>query len=304
MKRNQLIRLLAASLLLLTLLLTAVACNKGNPPDEGTTPPDTLDTVAPENTTDEPIVTPDPTVSAVKFPASKLPDYAKDATANRIKEVLGSRKTLAIALDGKKYYANGELKQGSTDLITRGKDGSLTLDPAKLGSFFGRTDLKGTTPEAIAAEVGMGVAVYDYKLILFYEGAEPLHTYDDLYTYEAMYLYMTDAAEQEIVNAFIDLPSRISNDVNNSIFYTAPDLNLGIQTSVYYAQMGQINGLAVGPSLVAGEGKHPENFTTVRIFNERQICITQFLAFDPSVMGGVQVAAAKVGEETLIATAP
>ena len=68
MKRNQLIRLLAASLLLLTLLLTAVACNKGNPPDEGTTPPDTLDTVAPENTTDEPIVTPDPTVSAVKFP--------------------------------------------------------------------------------------------------------------------------------------------------------------------------------------------------------------------------------------------
>lgn len=304
MKRNQLIRLLAASLLLLTLLLTAVACNKGNPPDEGTTPPDTLDTVAPENTTDEPIVTPDPTVSAVKFPASKLPDYAKYATANRIKEVLGSRKTLAIALDGKKYYANGELKQGSTDLITRGKNGSLTLDPAKLGSFFGRTDLKGTTPEAIAAEVGMGVAVYDYKLVLFYEGAEPLHTYDDLYTYEAMYLYMTDAAEQEIVNAFIDLPSRISNDVNNSIFYTAPDLNLGIQTSVYYAQMGQMNGLSVGPSLVAGEGKHPENFTTVRIYNERQICITQFLAFDPSVMGGVQVAAAKVGEETLIATAP
>ena len=306
MKRNQLIRLLAASLLLLTLLITAVACNQGDKPAEDTPAPDTLETVAPVDTTGEPETEPDttPTVSAVKFPASKLPDYAKYATASRIKEVLGSRKTLAIALDGKKYYANGELKQGGTDLITRNKDNSLTLSPEKLGALLGKTDLKGTTPTAIAAEVGMGVAVYDYKLVLFYEGAEPLHTYDDLYTYEAMYLYMTDAAEQEIVNAFIDLPSRISNDVNNAIFYTAPDLNLGIQTSVYYAQMGQMNGLSVGPALVAGEGKHPENFTTVRIFNERQICITQFLAFDPSVMGGVQVAAAKVGEETLIATAP
>ena len=307
MKRNQLIRLLAATLLLLTLLITAVACDKDTPPNEGTTAPDTIDTIAPDaDTTAEPETEADttPTVSSVNFPASKLPDYAKYATANRIKEVLGSRKTIAIALDGKKYYSNGELKLGGINLITRNEDSSLTLNPEKLGAFFGRTDLKGTTPEAIAAEVGMGVAVYDYKLVLFYEGAEPLHTYDDLYTYEAMYLYMTDAAEQEIINAFIDLPSRISNDTNNSIFYTAPDLNLGIQTSIYYSQMGQTNGLAVGPALVAGEGKHADNYTTVRIYNNQQVCITQFLAFDPSVMGGVQVAAAQVGEEVLIATAP
>ena len=108
----------------------------------------------------------------------------------------------------------------------------------------------------------------------------------------------------EIVNAFIDLPNRISNDTSNTIFYTAPDLNLGIQTSIYFAQMGQGNGLAVAPSLVAGEGKHPDNFTTVRVFNNQNTCITQFLAFDASVKGGVQVAAAKVGDEVLIATAP
>ena len=306
MKRNQLIRLLAASLLLLTLLITAVACDKGKTPDEGTTAPDTIETVAPDNVTTAPDaeVETDPTVSSVNFPAAKLPDYAKYATANRIKEVLGARNTLAISLDGKKYYSNGELKMGGLNLITRNADNSLTLNPEKLGPYFGRTDLTGTTPEAIAAEVGMGVAVYDYKLVLFFEGEEPLHTYDDLYTYEAMYLYMTDAAEQEIVNAFIDLPSRISNDVNNTIFYTAPDLNLGIQTSIYYAQMGQTNGLSVGPALVAGEGKHKDNYTTVRIYNNQQTCITQFLAFDASVMGGVQVAAAQVGEEVLIATAP
>ncbi|MBP3572570.1 MAG: family 14 glycosylhydrolase [Clostridia bacterium] len=306
MKRNQLIRLLAASLLLLTLLVTAVACNQGDKPAEDTTAPDTIETVPPVDTTGEPETEPEtaPTVSSVKFPASKLPDYDKYTTANRIKEVLGSRTTYAVTANGTKYYANGELKAGGDGIVTKNPDGTVTLDAAKLGALVGKSDLTGTTPEEIAKALGMGVAVYDHKLVLFYEGAEPLHTYDDLYTYEAMYLYMTDAAEEEIINAFIDLPSRISNDVNNSIFYTAPDLNLGIQTSVYYAQMGQMNGLSVGPALVAGEGKHPDNFTTVRIYNDRQTCITQFLAFDPSVKGGVQVAAAKVGDEVLIATAP
>jgi hypothetical protein len=103
MKRNQLIRLLAASLLLLTLLLTAVACNQGDKPHEGTTIPDTIDTVSPDSTTAEPETEPAPTVSSVKFPSAELPDYAKYATANRIGEVLGSRKTLAITAGGVKY---------------------------------------------------------------------------------------------------------------------------------------------------------------------------------------------------------
>ncbi|MBP3665972.1 MAG: family 14 glycosylhydrolase [Clostridia bacterium] len=304
MKRIQIIRLLAASLLLLTLLLTAIACKQSDPPDEGTTPPDTIDTVAPDSTTGEPETDPVPTVSSVSFPASKLPDYAKYATANRIKEVLGSRKTLAVTAGGTKYYANGELKAGGDGIVTVNADGTVTLDAAKLGALAGKTDLTATTPDEVAKALGMGVAVYDHKLVLFYEGAEPLHTYEDLYTYEAMYLYMTDAAETEIVNAFIDLPSRISNDVNNTIFYTAPDLNLGIQTSIYYAQMGQMNSLKTAPALVAGEGMHKDNFTTVRVYNNQNACITQFLAFDATVKGGVQVAAAKVGEEVLIATAP
>ena len=245
-----------------------------------------------------------PTVSAVQFPAAALPDYAEYATANRIKTVLGARKTLAVTVDGTKYYENGELKAGGEGIVTRKKDGTLTLNAAKLGAIAGKADLTAKTPEEAAKALGMGVAVYDYKLVLFYEGDQPLHTYDDLYTYEAMHLYMTDASETEIINAFIDLPSRISNDTNNTLFYTAPHLNLGIQTSVYYAQMGQSNGLSVGPALVAGEGEHGDNFTTVRVFNNQQICITQFLAFDATVKGGVQVAAAQVGEEVLIATAP
>ena len=306
MKTKQLSHLLIVSLLLV-MLLTFTACNQEKDPTDGSNLPDTIETVANDNTFESETETEAdtvPTVTSVKFPSSKLPDYEKYATATRIKEVLGGRKTLAVTAGGKKYYANGELKAGGEGIVTTAKDGTVTLDAAKLGALSGKSDLTATTPEEAAKQLGMGVAVYDHKLVLFFEGEEPLHTYDDLYTYEAMYLYMTNAPETEIVNAFIDLPSRISNDVNNTIFYTAPDLNLGIQTSIYHAQMGQSNGLAVGPALVAGEGKHADNFTTVRVFNNQQTCITQFLAFDASVKGGVQVAAAKVGDEVLIATAP
>lgn len=305
MKRNTTLRLLAASLLLLTLLLTA-ACNGGDKPDESTPLPDTLETVGNTEAPTEPETDAEtiPTVSSVRFPAAELPDYAKYATANRIKEVLGSRKTLAFTDGGVKFYQNGELKAGGDGIVKKNADGTIKLDAAKLGALAGKSDLSATTPAEAAKALGMGVAVYDQKLVLFYEGNEPLHTYEDLYTYEAMHLYMTDAPQSEIINAFIDLPSRVSNDTNNTVIYTAPDLNLGIQTSVYYAQMGQANGLSVGPALVAGEGQHPDNFTTVRVFNAQQTCITQFLAFDASVMGGVQVAAAQVGDEVLIATAP
>ena len=305
MKRTQISRLIAATLLLLALLATA-ACNQGDKPDETTPLPDTIETVGNTETPTEPETEAEtiPTVSSVRFPASKLPDYAKYATASRIKEVLGSRKTLAFTDGGVKFYQNGELKAGGDGIVKKNADGTIKLDAAKLGALAGKSDLTATTPAAAAKALGMGVAVYDQKLVLFYEGNEPLHTYEDLYTYEAMHLYMTDAAESEIVNAFIDLPSRISNDINNTVFYTAPDLNLGIQTSVYYAQMGQSNGLTVGPALVAGEGQHSDNFTTVRVFNAQQTCIAQFLAFDASVTGGVQVAAAQVGDEVLIATAP
>ena len=251
--------------------------------------------------------TPEPTPTgpnvSVNYPSSSLPDYSQYTSASRIQQALSSRKTYAFTVGGEKYYVNGTLTDGGVGAASSAAGGAVVLDPAVLSTLVGKT-VTGTTPQAVAAELGMSVAIYDYKLVLFYEGEAPLHTYDDLYTFEAMYLYMINASETDILNAFIDLPSRISNNTSNTVFYTASDMNLGVQTSIYYAQMGQTNGLLVGPALVAGEGKHEDNFTTVRIYNNQQTCITQFLAFDASVKGGVQVAAAQVGNETLIATAP
>lgn len=304
-------RILPVILMLLLAALTvgALSSCRTTPPEE-TTPPETLESSG-SNGDESDVQIPDdaPTVTAVKFPSAKLPDYEDYVTSQRIKNALGQQPTLAVTEGGTKYYANGELKAGGDGVVTVADDGTVTLNASKLGALAGKPDLTATTPEEAAKALNMGVCVFDHKLVLFFDGEQPLHTYDDLYTLEAMHLYMTDASETEIINAFIDLPARITNGSNNTIFYTAPDLNLGIQTSIYYAQMGQANGLlsnglATGPALVAGEGKHPDNFTTVRVFNNQQTCTTQFLAFDPSVKGGVQVAAAKVGHEVLIATAP
>ncbi len=309
MKRSHFLKYATPTLLAIFLLAAAAACK-----DTGTTPvesesdtlPAVIDTVPDTIPDTEPAETEpetEPTVSSVNFPTSSLPDYAGYATAARIKEVLGNRTTYAFTLSGAKYYNNGELKEGGKTVVKQDESGNIWIRGEAISSFAGKADIADGTPEEVAKALGMGVAVYDNKLVLFYEGNEPLHTYNDLYTYEAMYLYMKDASEEEIVNAFIDLPDKISNNTSNSVFYTAPDLNLGIQTSVYYAQMGQMNGLGVAPSLVAGEGRHADNFTTVRVFNRQQMCTAQFLAFDASVKGGVQVAAGQVGEETLIATA-
>ncbi len=306
--RARLFRYATPALLALFLLAAAAACKGGeNTPreTESDTLPSIIETVADTIPATEPETEPEtePTVEAVVFPSATLPDYARYATAGRIKEVLGSQATYAFTVDGQHYYKNGVLTAGGKGVVEHTSDGRLVVNGAAVATVTGKSGIADGAPEEIAQALGMGVAVYDSKLVLFYEVREPLHTYDDLYTYEAMHLYMTGAADTEIINAFIDLPDKVSNDTSNTVFYTAPDLHLGIQTSVYYAQMGQLDGVPLGPSLVVGEGKHEDNYTTVRILNNQQVCVAQFLAFDPSVMGGVQVAAAGVGDETLIATA-
>ncbi len=314
MKHSALARPLGSALfgVLLVCLLATTSCrsNKDDPQDTASDSlPATIETIpdthppASESETDEP-PTPAGQVTATLYPSAALPDYEQYTSARRIKEVLSQGKTYAFSLNAKKFYRNGDLLDGAQGAVYLSSDGTLILAAEALKACLAGSAPSGSTPEEVAASLGMEVAVYDNKLVLFYEGELPLHTYEDLYTYEAMYLYLVDAEETEILNAFIDLPDRVSNNTSNTVYYTSPDLNLGVQTSVYYAQMGQTNGLSSAPALVAGEGKHENNFTTVRIYNDQQTCITQFLAFEASVKGGVQVAAAAVGDETLIATAP
>lgn len=317
MKTN-LLRSLAPAFLLLLLMLTVTACNRSTNKPEETTLPDVIETVPYESDSVEPATNPEepaqtepetePDVRFDSYPSASLPDYAQYINANRIQTVLSGTNTLTATLGGVKIYRGANIYNGWSAMVDK-EDGTLVVNLDMIGKVMHKGISGGYVSPFDAAEaLHMNVLVYDEKLVMFYEGDEPLDLYDDLYTLEAMYLYMIEASEEDIVNAFIDLPDVVSNGSNTAIYYTTPDLNLGIQTSVYYAQIG--TNVTVGPRLVVGEGrflgdsKNEANHTVVRVYNEQQAMTAQFLAFDVSVRGGVQVACAGVGQETLIATAP
>ena len=61
----------------------------------------------------------------------------------------------------------------------------------------------------------------------------------------------------------------------------------------------------LGPQIVAGEGADPRNHTVIRILSEYQVCETQFLAYPPTILGGVGVETGKDQKDhTFIATWP
>lgn len=315
--------ILAIVAVLLLLTVCIASCRKGDEGEE-TTLPDTIETIPDaqpstgteksETSTDggmEPDTT--PRASAVRFPAEGTPDYRQYITATRIHDVLADSDALVLACGATKGYRGAELNEYPSELIEIADDGTVMVLADFVCDAYGiaGNPVSGmATAQDIAAVIGKKVLVYDHKLAMFFDGGTLLDPYHDLYTLEAMYLYMTDASEEDIVNAFIDLPDRISNGQNNAVYYTAPDLNLGVQSSVYFAQLGAVAGVAAGPRIVAGEGyfmgdrDNEANHTIVRVLNQQQTVVAQFLAFGPSVRGGVQVAAAQVGNETLIATAP
>ena len=61
----------------------------------------------------------------------------------------------------------------------------------------------------------------------------------------------------------------------------------------------------LGPQIVAGEGSDARNHTVIRILSEYQVCETQFLAYPPTIRGGVGVETGKDEKDhTFIATWP
>ena len=61
----------------------------------------------------------------------------------------------------------------------------------------------------------------------------------------------------------------------------------------------------LGPQIVVGEGPDPQNHTVIRILSEYQVCETQFLAYPPTIRGGVGVETGKdERDQPFIATWP
>ena len=82
-------------------------------------------------------------------------------------------------------------------------------------------------------------------------------------------------------------------------------LDLDAETKRLSKQASTRPPVPLGPQIVAGEGPDPQNHTIIRILSEYQVCETQFLAYPPTIRGGVGVETGKDEKDhTFIATWP
>ena len=241
------------------------------------------------------------------FGANPAPDYSSFTGFNQVISLLGVDNVLALYKNEKLAYFRAGLMETSEPFFTE-EDGKLRLNVTECAKLLGRDDSRGWIDAAAGEKIGadLCLTIYDGRMALVTGQDNVPNSYKELYTLENLAMMLRGAPDEDKKNAFITLPSKVTNGTN-TVYYTAPDLNLGLQTNLYYAQLGD-GSVTAGPAIVAGQGNAPDNYTLVRVFNRQQAISAQFLAYPSDVRGGVRVAAASFSagdkKETLIATAP
>ena len=251
-------------------------------------------------------LTPVPVQNTGMYPAMPAFDYTKYTGYNTVTTFLGVGNVLALYKNEKRIYIRGGITESAEPLL-KNEDGTLKINVSGCADLFGVSDSTGWTDVKSGMTVaGLTATVYDERMVVLTEADKAPDPFNDLYSLEYVALLLKGAAEEDVTNAFITIPSKISAGTN-TVFYTEPNLNLGIQTNIYYTALGDTT-VTAGPELVAGQGPDKQNYTLVRVFNRQQAISAQFLAYPADVRGGVQVAAATItgtsGKETLIVTAP
>ena len=182
------------------------------------------------------------------------------------------------------------------DIKIAGKTSTITYDISP------EDDLLLLPVEELADALGLKL-FYDERGLAVMSKEDVFNSYSDIYLIDEAVRLFVEVDDVSRKNAFIKLPKFINYTDNNRIFFVEPNLDLAHQVATYYKQLGDPL-VSLGPAIVAGEGAYAENHTMVRVFNQHQVAIAQFLAYPASVRGGVQVAAAAVNTQTVIATAP
>ena len=240
------------------------------------------------------------------YASNPAPDYSKYTGFNQVISLLGVENVLAFYKGAKlTYYRAGLIETAEPFFVE--EDGTLKINATECAKLLGKEDSRGwleATPGMKISE-DLCVTIYDNSVAVITTPENVPNTFKDLYTLENLALMLRGADEDDKKNAFITLPNKVTNGMN-TVYYTAPDINLGLQTNLYYAQLGDGN-VTAGPAIVAGQGKAADNYTLVRVFNRQQAISAQFLAYPTDVRGGVRVAAAAYSmgdsKETLIVTA-
>ena len=265
----------------------------------------TLGALASCHKTPEPL-SPVPVQNNGMYPAMPAFDYTKYSGFNSVTSFLGVGNVLALYKNEKRIYVRGGVTESAEPLLKE-EGGALKLNVSGCAELFGASDSAGWVDVKDGLSVaGLTATVYDDRMVVLTEADKTPDTFNDMFSLEYVAMLLKGAEKEDMDNAFITLPSKVSAGTN-TVFYTEPSLNLGLQTNVYYAALGDVT-VTAGPELVAGQGPDRQNYTLVRVFNRQQAISAQFLAYPPDVRGGVQVAAATFagasGKETLIVTAP
>lgn len=236
--------------------------------------------------------TPDESISFYGFSERvNEKEYLPEAQA---KKVIDEKNGYCFHIDVKKYYHAGQFFD-TTDAPLY-KDGeSLVLDGEILESVFGVLSEGDKISIENAAElIKKEYVIFDDKMVIFADDAKYIDLNNSYYSLQMMSMLLKGVSAEDLKNAFVDLPFEMTNDKNFVVKYNAPELDLGLQTTLYGLQLKGENVVSKSPRIVAGEGAHKDNHTVVRVFNEYQTKVCQFLAYPNNVLGGVKVKGAQV----------
>ncbi|MEN8255656.1 MAG: hypothetical protein ABFR33_09325 [Verrucomicrobiota bacterium] len=146
-----------------------------------------------------------------------------------------------------------------------------------------------------------------------------LHAQKDIgasasYTVGQMEIRYQDYTDADLLYALADIPPEPSrnralppvSDGQSEVGIVVSDEFLDLPSHLEALTEGGITSpVPLAPRMVSGEGAHPDNYTFVVVLNEHQVHQARFLAYPPTVRGGVDVAVGNFdGSGMQIATAP
>ena len=206
-----------------------------------------------------------------------------------------------------KIYSNGSLLSSTT--FTQNGDVDIRIKMDRL-SRWGNIYLDGVP---VSSNGFSGLSIGSGELSLQFHaqkdsGATASYTINDIELRHESY------TEDTLLYALADIPAEPTRnralptvtDDKSEVDIIASDEFLDLPSHLdILAKNGVTNPVPLAPRIVSGEGAYPSNYTFVAVLNKFQIPQIRFLAYPPTVRGGVDVAVGNFdGSDMLIATAP
>jgi len=204
-------------------------------------------------------------------------------------------------------YSNGSFIDGTA--FTQDGDVDIRIEMDRL-TRWGNVYLDGV-PVSASGFSGLGIGSGGLSLQFHAQkdsGATASYTLNQIelrhesYTEDTLLYALADIPAEPVRNRA--LPPVADNRSEVGIVVSDEFLDLPSHLAKL-ADSGVTSPVPLAPRMVSGEGAHPDNYTFVVVLDEHQTHQARFLAYPPSVRGGVDVAVGNFdGSGMRIATAP